>query len=125
MHTHYPRLPGLARPTVPFFLQFVSIHLHFYAKLVVRDFYYCHEYIKKTINHRVTQSESVTHLSCLPAAMRLIAHTGRDGTRTRGRRTQNRPPQPQRHKVQPWSPNVFCDPLPLLFLNLKLCHAYS
>ncbi len=77
MHTHFPRLPGLALLIV-FFLQFVSIHLHFYAKLVVRDFYYCHEDIKKTINHDVIQSESATHLSCSPGALLLITHTGQD-----------------------------------------------
>lgn len=78
MHTHFPRLPSLALPIV-FFQQFVSIHLHFYARLVARDFYYCHEYIKKTINHvGVIQSESETHLSCLLGALLLITHSGQD-----------------------------------------------
>lgn len=77
MHTHFPRLLYLVRPIV-FFLQFVSIHLHFYARLVGRDFYYCHEYIKNTINHKVIRSESATHLSCSLGAFLLITHTGQD-----------------------------------------------
>lgn len=82
MHTHFPRLPGSALPIV-FFLQIVSIHLHFYARLVVMDFYYCREYIKKTINHvGVIQSESETHLSCLFGACCISLTLGRTGTRT-------------------------------------------
>lgn len=77
MHAHYPRPLGLAPPTV-FLPHFVSIHLHFYARLVVRDVCYCHEYIKKTINHDVIQSEAATHLSCSLGALLLITHSGQD-----------------------------------------------
>lgn len=94
MHTHFPRLPGLVLPIV-FFPQFVSIHLHFYAKLVVREFYYRHENIKKAINHNVTQVEPERH-TC-PARTGgpwcLSLTLGRTGTWTWGGHIQTCPLQ--------------------------------
>lgn len=90
MHTHFPRLPGLALP-IEFFSAVCLYSFAFLCKVSLEGASITAVNIlrKPLITFGVLQSESATHMSCFPGAMLLIAHTGQ--SRDPGPEAQPRP----------------------------------